>query len=109
MEFTLVYITCPDKETALRLAKGAVEARLAACANILPGMVSVYEWDNALQTDEEVVLLLKTRRTLTSEITAWIKNQHPYSVPCIVQIPITGGNESYLEWLADQTEDRNGS
>jgi len=108
MEFTFVYITCPDKETAIRLAKGAVEAKLAACANILTGMISVYEWENALQTDEETVLLIKTRRVLTGELTAWIENHHPYSVPCIVQLPITDGNASYLKWLADQTRDPNG-
>lgn len=104
MEFVIVYITCPDKETAINLARGAVEARLAACANILPEMISVYEWDNALQTDTETVLLLKTRQSHTEELTEWIGGRHPYSVPCIIQLPITSGNEPYLKWLAEQTE-----
>lgn len=107
MEFVIVYITCPDKETAIHLAKGAVEARLAACANILPGMISVYEWERALQTDSETILLLKTRQTLTEELTDWVGSRHPYSVPCIIQLPITDGNEPYMMWLAEQTKGPN--
>lgn len=109
MEFVIVYITCPDNDTAIRLANGAVEAKLAACANILPGMISVYEWENSLQTDQESVLLLKTRQPLTEELTEWISSRHPYSVPCILQLPINDGNEPYLKWLAEQTGNRDGN
>ena len=104
MEFVFVYITCPDKASALILAKGAVQARLAACANILPDMVSVYEWDGALQTDNETVLILKTRESLANQLTDWVTLKHPYDVPCILQLPILAGNDAYLSWVIGQTE-----
>ncbi len=107
MEFVFVYITCPDIDVATQLARGCVQARLAACANIIPAMVSVYEWNDALQTEQETILILKTRTSLTLALTEWVSSKHPYSVPCILQLPVLAGNEPYLRWLADQTGDRN--
>jgi len=103
MEFVLVYITCPDMEVATQLAQGTVQLRLAACANIIPGMTSIYEWNNELQTEQEIVLILKTRTDLVDPLTEWITLNHPYTVPCILQIPVHSGNEPYLKWLVEQT------
>ena len=105
MEFLFLYITCPDMDVATQLARGTVQTRLAACANIIPGMTSVYEWDNSIQTEQEVILILKTRRDLAEALTEWVTSNHPYTVPCILQIPILGGNEPYIKWLTDQTGD----
>lgn len=95
----MVYITVPDPETALTLARGAVQQQLAACANILPGMNSVYQWNGALEEATELVLLLKTARPHLSALEQWIREHHPYEVPCMLEIPITGGYQPYLEWL----------
>jgi periplasmic divalent cation tolerance protein len=106
MDFVFVYITCPDTDVATQLARGSVQARLAACANIMPGMTSVYEWNGSLQTEQETVLILKTRSSLADALTEWVSSRHPYTVPCILQIPVSAGNELYLSWLSDQTGDR---
>jgi len=103
MDFILVYITCPDMEVATRLAQETVQSRLAACANIIPGMTSIYEWNNVLQTEQELVLILKTRTDMAAPLTEWITSNHPYTVPCILQIPVLTGNEPYLKWLVEQT------
>jgi periplasmic divalent cation tolerance protein len=106
MQFVLFYITCPSTEVAHKLAEGSVQARLAACANIMPGMTSIYEWKGALHTDQETVLILKTRTDLINSLTEWITSNHPYTVPCILQIPVLSGNEPYLDWLMTQTGDQ---
>jgi periplasmic divalent cation tolerance protein len=107
MDFTLVYITCPNLNIAHELARGSVQSRLAACANIIPGMSSIYKWEGVLQTDQETILILKTRSSLVESLTEWVTANHPYTIPCILQIPLLGGNESYIRWLKEQTNDRN--
>jgi periplasmic divalent cation tolerance protein len=107
MDFALVYITCPNPDVANQLARGAVQSRLAACANIIPGMTSIYEWNNALQIDQEAILIVKTRSNLVELLTSWVAEHHPYTVPCILQIPILSGSDTYLKWLTEQTRDRN--
>ncbi len=103
MDIVFAYITVPDRETALRLARGAVEARLAACANIIPGMVSVYRWKEELQTDQEEVLILKTRKALFGALSAWVVDHHPYEVPCVLELPLDGGSAAYVNWLGEET------
>jgi len=107
MQFVLFYITCPSTEVAHKLAQGSVQTRLAACANIMPSMTSIYEWNGTLHTDQETVLILKTRAELIDSLTEWISSNHPYTVPCILQIPVLSGNEPYLNWLIEQTEEKN--
>lgn len=104
MDIVFAYVTVPDHETALRLAQGAVERHLAACANIFPGMVSVYRWQGEMQVDLEEVLILKTRQALFDDLSAWVAEQHPYTVPCILQLPVSGGNVPYVNWLLGETE-----
>lgn len=98
----LVYCTCPDLETARRLARTVVEAGWAACANILPGMLSCYRWQGAIEEASEVVLLLKTTAERSAALVDHVVALHPYDVPCVVVLPIEGGNPAYLEWLVAQ-------
>lgn len=107
MDFALVYITCPDPDVANELARGAVQSRLAACANIIPGMISIYEWNSMLKTDLETILMLKTRSNMFELLTSWVVEHHPYTVPCVLQIPILDGNDTYLKWLTEQTRGQN--
>lgn len=102
-EFRFVYVTAPSREVALKIARGVVDKRLAACANVLSGMTSVYWWNGKLNEDSEVVLVLKTHASRLPALTDAIKAHHPYDCPCIVAWPITAGNPDYLQWLAQET------
>ena len=83
-DLLVVLCTAPDEATAEKLAKGMVEARLAACVNAIPGLKSFYRWQGKLESDREIQLLIKTRRARFDELAAWIEANHPYEVPEIV-------------------------
>ncbi len=102
MDYCLAYITAPDKELALSLARKAVESKLAACANIIDGVTSVYRWEQKTCEDDECILMLKTIDNLKPELTEMIKEHHPYDCPCIVFLPIKGGDEVFLKWVETQ-------
>ncbi len=103
MEFSLLYVTAGSAEDARAIGRSLVEERLAACANVLDGMTSVYRWEGTVQEDREAVLIVKTRRSLVEEATARIKALHGYDCPCVVALPITGGNADFLDWLGAET------
>jgi periplasmic divalent cation tolerance protein len=100
----LVYVTVPDRGEAVRIARAIVTERLAGCANILDGMTSLYHWNGELQESNEAVLLLKTRQELVKSVTDRVCELHPYDVPSILAIPITGGFQPFLNWIAAETE-----
>jgi periplasmic divalent cation tolerance protein len=104
VEFVFGYVTVPDREAALSIARAVVGERLAACANVLTDMTSVYHWNGALQTDAECVLVLKTRASLADRLTARVLELHTYECPCVVFAPLVAGSAAYLEWLAAETE-----
>jgi periplasmic divalent cation tolerance protein len=99
-----VYVTAPDEPTAAKLAETIVRRRLAACANILSGMRSVYWWDGQLDHADEVVLIFKTRADRVDRLTKAVVEEHPYECPCVAVLPITGGNAEFLKWIAAETE-----
>jgi periplasmic divalent cation tolerance protein len=99
----LVYTTCPTKEVAKRIGGELVRNRLVACANILPAMQSIYVWQEALHEDDEVVMLLKTRRTLAARIVVEIERLHPYDTPAVLVIPIDGGSQPFMDWIGANT------
>jgi periplasmic divalent cation tolerance protein len=105
-EILFVYVTSADEEEAARIARSAVESRLAACANILGGIRSIYRWEGRLEDGKETALILKTRRSQLDALTARIKAEHSYKCPCIVAWPIAGGNPAFLEWVKAQTSER---
>lgn len=102
----LVYVTAPNLAEAESLARLAVTRRLAACANILPGMRSLFWWQGALEQADEVVLLLKTTEALAGELAQAITQAHSYDCPCVVVLPIEGGNPAFLDWIAGETGPR---
>jgi periplasmic divalent cation tolerance protein len=102
-DFCLVYVTTPDQAVAEVLAERAVEGQLAACANILPGMVSIYRWQGKLERASESVLILKTRVDLAAELKTMLTTHHPYETPCILVLPIADGHQAFLDWIAGQT------
>ncbi len=102
-EASLVYVTAGSAEEAGRIAASLVEARLVACANVLPGVRSVYWWEGAVQQDDEVVLVCKTRSALVHRVTEAILGMHSYDCPCVVALPIEGGNPAFLDWIRTET------
>lgn len=99
----LVYVTTGSEPEAERIAAKLIEERLAACANILPGMRSVYRWQGRVTTDSECVLLLKTRADLVEAVTERVRALHSYDVPCVVSWALGGGNPAFLDWIGDET------
>lgn len=95
----LALCTCPDAETAERLAALAVSERLAACVNIVPGLTSVYRWQGAVQRDAEVLLLAKTRADRYPALEQALVAAHPYELPEVVAVSLSHGLPGYLAWL----------
>lgn len=103
MEYIFVYMTTADRAEAEKIGRVLVETRLAACVNMLPGMRSLYWWKGAVETGSETVLIAKTRRSLLDALTAKVRQLHSYKVPCVVALPIQGGNPDFLAWLEEET------
>jgi periplasmic divalent cation tolerance protein len=102
----LVVITnLPDRASAEKLAETLVQARLAACVNILAPCRSVYRWKDALQQDEEHPMLIKTTRARYPALEAAIRSGHPYELPEIIAVPAGLGLPAYLDWVVDETRD----
>lgn len=99
----IVITNLPDREAAMKLAQALVEKRLAACVNVLAACTSVYRWKEAIETAQEVPLLIKTRNALYPEVEAAIRQAHPYELPEIVAVPVVHGLPGYLEWVAAET------
>lgn len=93
-----VYVTNPSFEQAERIAKHLIEKRLIACANIYPGVTSLYRWKGRLAQEEECVMVGKTLETLYDAVREEVERIHPYEIPCILKIPVSG-NETFLNWL----------
>ena len=98
-EVLLVMVSCPDGETASRLATALVREGLAACVNQLPEVTSVYQWEGQLQTTTEVLLLAKTVRSRLATFTNRVHALHPYELPEVVALPVCGGSQRYLDWV----------
>lgn len=97
----IVFCTCPNMGTAAAIAKRLVSESFAACVNIVPGLRSVYLWNDALQTDDEVLLMIKTRDSRYPALEAAILDAHPYELPEIVCVPVVAGLSGYLSWIQD--------
>lgn len=99
----LVYATFPSIEEAERIGGRLVEDGLAACVNILPGMVSIYVWQEQRHRDEEWAMIIKSRAALADRIVETVRGMHPYDNPALVVLDIAGGSPPFLEWILAQT------
>jgi periplasmic divalent cation tolerance protein len=95
----LLYVTCPDEKVARKISQVLLEEGLIACANILPGMESIYWWEGQITTSKEAVVILKTVAERVARVTARVESLHPYDTPCILSLPVEKGSEPYLRWL----------
>jgi len=108
MAQTLVVLsTAPDEQVAGKLAATLVEAKLAACVNVVPGIRSLYWWDGAVQDDAEVLLICKTDEAHVAQLSETLVREHPYDCPEVVALPVQTGSAAYLGWIADAL-DRDG-
>lgn len=100
-KFSLALVTAPDMKTARKLARAALEARLIACANLVPRIESHYWWQGKMERGAEVLLILKTTATKLPRLEKLILAEHPYDTPEFIILPLTGGNRRYLAWLSE--------
>lgn len=99
--YVVVLVTAPDLQTARKLAQAALQARLVACANLIPKLESHYWWRNKLETSAEVLLILKTTRAQLAALEKMVLSKHPYDTPEFVVLNLSGGNKRYLDWLTE--------
>ncbi|HWM49290.1 MAG TPA: divalent-cation tolerance protein CutA [Xanthobacteraceae bacterium] len=104
----LVYTTYPSIVEAERAGCVLVERQLAACVNILPGMISLYRWEGAVERGEETVMIIKTRASLAEAVRVAVKDMHSYTTPAILVIPVESVDSDYLGWLTAGTEQASG-
>lgn len=98
-----VYTTWPTAVEAEEAGRTLVERRLAACVNILPGMISLYRWEGDVERGEEAVMIIKTRASLADEVSKAVKDLHSYEIPAILVMPLESVEPSYLGWLLEGT------
>ena len=103
MSHCLAYMTAGTVEEAKSIGRALVEERLAACVNVIPGMVSVYRWEGALEEAEEAVLIAKTRAEKFDALAKRVAEIHSYDTPCAIRLDIAGGLPPFLRWIDDET------
>jgi periplasmic divalent cation tolerance protein len=102
-KLVLVYATFPTTAAAELAGGRLVEEGLAACVNIIPGMVSIYRWEGRRHRDEEVVMLVKTRAALAQQVIAAGARDHPHDNPAFLVLPVEGGAPAFMSWVEAQT------
>ncbi|MDH5435270.1 MAG: divalent-cation tolerance protein CutA [Gammaproteobacteria bacterium] len=103
--YHIVLNTCPDIEVAKNLATVLVQHKLAACINIIPGITSIYEWEGKLESGTECLLMIKSIKSCYSRLEKIIRDSHPYELPEIITVPVSGGLNNYLIWLGQQCKE----
>jgi periplasmic divalent cation tolerance protein len=103
MSISVVYVTSGNREEAQSIGRTLVEERLVACANIVSGMHSIYWWEGAMETSDELVVFMKTRTELVEAVAARVRELHSYDVPCVVSWPIASANPDYVRWVEGET------
>jgi periplasmic divalent cation tolerance protein len=104
MSVNFVYMTAGSPQEARNIGRKLVVSKLAACVNILGDMNSIYMWEGKIQDDSEVVMIAKTTEKRLPELVEKVNSLHSYDCPCIVAIPVSGGNPAFLDWIAAETE-----
>ncbi len=99
----VIFITAPNEEEAAKIARSLVEARLAACVNIIKNIRSIYTWQGNVEDDAETLMIVKTQKSLFPALSAKVREIHSYEVPEIIALPIIDGAEDYLKWLKEST------
>lgn len=98
-QYQMILCTCPNEDVARYIATGLVKEKLAACVNMIAGVTSVYMWQNEINQDREVQLLIKSQAHLFDDLVQYIEQKHPYDVPEVIAVNIQQGNNAYLNWI----------
>ena len=104
-EYCFVYMTAGSAEEARTIGEALVAERLAACVNMIGGMTSIYHWQGEIRRDAEVVMIAKTRWDRIEALTDRVKRLHSYDCPCVVVLPIEGGNRDFFDWIGEQVSE----
>ena len=100
----LVYMTAGSMEEAKDIGRILVKQNLVACVNLLENMTSIYKWKEELEEDCEIVMIAKTRKSLMPQLIKTVTKHHSYECPCILELPIQGGNTEFLRWVETETK-----
>lgn len=100
------FVTFPDEIIAKKIVHAIVKEKLVACANIIPRVTSIYEWEGNINEDSEVLVMMKTRTNKIDELSKYIRENHPYSVAEVISLPIENGNLPYLDWISKSVPDK---
>ncbi|MGO8837706.1 MAG: divalent-cation tolerance protein CutA [Limisphaerales bacterium] len=104
--FFIVLVTAPDRKTARALARAALQAKLIACANLIPKIESHYWWQGKIESGAEVLLILKTQKSKLAALEKLVLARHPYDTPEFLVLPLSAGNQKYLDWLSASCRQR---
>lgn len=99
MEFIVIYCTVPNKKEAQTIAKRLVERKYAACVSIIDKVHSVFSWDGEICEENEMLLMIKTKRELFGKVQLLIEELHSYNVPEVIALPIIEASDTYLKWV----------
>lgn len=108
-DLRVAYITCDDLSEAERIGRALVAERLAACVNLMPGLRSMFWWQGCIEETPEIMLIAKTSAANMEAVVARVKSLHRYSTPCVVFMPIVGGNPPFLDWLRSEMDPAKGT
>ena len=102
-QLSVILVTAPSHVVARQLAQDLVTERLAACVNVVPGVTSIYAWEGRVEEAEEVLMIIKTRRSCYVALEQYVRQHHPYETPEIVEIPAAQVAPKYREWIMKET------
>lgn len=108
MDFAIILTTVSAVEEGESIANILVEKQLASCVNIIPNISSVYRWEGQIQSESEVLLLIKTTKDLEAEVYREVQNVHSYDIPELITLPITNGSDAYLDWMTNSVRNNRG-
>ncbi len=108
MDFAIILTTASAVEEGQSIANTLVEKQLAACVNIIPNISSVYRWEGQIQSETEVLLLIKTTKDLEAKVYREVQNVHSYDTPELITLPITNGSDAYLDWMTNSVRNNRG-
>ncbi len=100
----VIFCTCPDRKSAEGIATALVDEGLTACVNLLPGLTSIYRWQDSVRREPECLLLIKSTAACFEALRSRLRALHPYDVPEIIALPVSHGDPAYLRWLTENTQ-----
>ncbi|VWU51312.1 protein CutA, putative [Hepatocystis sp. ex Piliocolobus tephrosceles] len=102
--FIVAYVTTPSKDVAENISNILLKEKLVSCVNIVPGILSMYHWKGEIAKDNEVLMMIKTKKKLFGEIVNCVKKHHPYEIPEVIAVPIIHGSKDYLDWVSNSVK-----